>query len=87
VAGMGVDVADNATTAFVCLAHPGDLSLTVPAQVLANIPPQRLRPVQSLGVIYVGEIALTNPATFTASGLDSAQIMPGQFLGQSVFFK
>jgi uncharacterized protein (TIGR03437 family) len=87
VAGLSIDIADNATAAFVCVAHPGDSSLTVPVTVLANLPAQRLRPSQSLGVVYVGEVPLSSPSAITASGVSSGQILPGQFLGQSVWFK
>jgi uncharacterized protein (TIGR03437 family) len=87
VAGIGMDLADNATTAFVCQTRPGDLSFTVPVQILGSVPPQRLRPSQSLGVIYIGEVPLSNPVALTASGLNSGQVMPAQFLGQSIFFK
>jgi uncharacterized protein (TIGR03437 family) len=87
IAGLGVDIANNATTAFVCTAPPGAISFTVPVQALANLPPQHARPNQSLGAIYIGELPLSSPTTFTASGLNSAQIMPGQFLGQSVLIQ
>jgi hypothetical protein len=87
VAGGGVDISASATTVFVCLAHPGDLSLTVPPQVLANIPPQHTRPSQSLGAIYLDEMPFSSPTTFTASGLTAGQVMPAQVLGKSVAFQ
>ena len=87
VAGGGVDLPANATTAFVCVAHPGDLTLTVPPQILANIPAQHVRPSQSLGAIYVGEMPLSSPVAFTAPGLTSGQLMPAQVLGKSVSFQ
>ena len=87
VAGGGVDIPNNATTAFVCVAPAGALSFTVPPQVLANIPPQHTRPSQSLGAIYVGEMPLSSPTTFTASGLTSGLVLPAQVLGKSVAFQ
>lgn len=87
VAGGGVDIPNNATTAFVCVAHPGDLGLTVPPQVLANIPAQHTRASQSLGAIFVGEMPLSSPTVFSSSGLGTGQVMPAQVLGKSVSFQ
>jgi uncharacterized protein (TIGR03437 family) len=87
VAGVGVDLPANATTAFVCIAKPGDTSLTVPAAVLANVSAQHLRPSQSLGAIYVGEALLPNPVAFSAPGLTAGQLIPAQILGKSVSFQ
>ncbi|HTB11569.1 MAG TPA: hypothetical protein VK752_08360 [Bryobacteraceae bacterium] len=86
VAGGGADIPNSASTAFVCLAHPGDLTLTVPPLVLANVPAQHTRASQSLGVIYVGEMPLTSPTVFTA-GTASGQLLPAQVLGKSVSFQ
>ncbi len=87
VTGGGIDIPANATTSFVCLARPGDTSLTVPPTVLANIPAAHARLSQSLGAIYVGEMPLTNPVVFSAPGLTAAQLMPSQVLGKSVSFQ
>jgi hypothetical protein len=86
VAGGGIDLPNNATTAFLCVAHPGDISLTVPPQVMANIPAQHTNPAQSLGAIYIGEMPLTTPTVFSA-GSASGQVMPAQVLGKSVSFQ
>ena len=87
IAGGGVDIPNSATTAFVCVAPPGALTLTVPPQILANIPAAHTRSSQSLGAIYVGEIPLTSPTVFTAPGLTSGQVIPAQVLGKSVAFQ
>jgi hypothetical protein len=87
VAGGGVDLPANASTMFLCLAKPGDTSLTIPSVVLANIPAAHQRKLQSLGALYVGEWPLANPVAFSASGLDSGLVMPAQVLGKPVLFQ
>jgi uncharacterized protein (TIGR03437 family) len=87
IAGGGVDIPNNASTEFVCVTPPGSSSFTVPAAVLANIPAQHTRPSQSLGVIYIGEMPLSSPTTFTVSGIASGQLLPAQVLGKSVAFQ
>jgi hypothetical protein len=86
IAGGGVDIPNSATTAFVCVVPSGALSFTVPQQVLANIPAQHTRASQSLGVIYIGEMPLSSPTTFSA-GSSPGQVMPAQVLGKSVSFQ
>jgi uncharacterized protein (TIGR03437 family) len=87
ITGGAADFPSNSTTVFLCLAHPGDLSFTVPSAVLANMLPLRQRALQSLGAIYVGEWPLASPNAIQASGLDSGTAMPAQILGKSVNFQ
>jgi uncharacterized protein (TIGR03437 family) len=87
VAGAGADLPNNASSMFVCVAHPGDSSLTVPGDVLANMPAARTRLLESRGVIYVGEWPLTGPATFNATGLNSGFLVAAQLIGRTVMFQ
>ena len=87
VAGAGADLPNNASSMFVCVAHPGDISLTVPGDVLANMPAVRTRLIQSRGVIYVGQWPLGSPATFSASGVGSGFILPVEIQGRTVMFQ
>jgi uncharacterized protein (TIGR03437 family) len=87
IAGLGVDVPNNTTSGFLCTTHPTDTSFTVPPVVLANIPAQHTRASQSLGVIYIGEMPLSSPTTFSAGSISSGTLMPAQILGKSVAFQ
>jgi uncharacterized protein (TIGR03437 family) len=87
IAGGGVDIPNNASTEFVCVAPAGSSSFTVPTTTLANIPAQHTLASQSLGVIYIGAMPLTAPTTFTAQGISTGQILPAQVLGKSVVFQ
>lgn len=61
VSGLATDLPTNATAVFVCVAKPGDTSLTVPAYVLANFAATRARTLQSRGAIYVGSWPIGSP--------------------------
>jgi hypothetical protein len=87
VAGLAVDIPNSATSGFICTAHPTDTSFTVPPIVLANLPAQHTRASQSLGVIYIGEMPLSSPTTFSAGSVSSGTLMPAQVLGKSVAFQ
>ena len=51
----GADLPANASAVVLCMAPQGSASFTIPADVLANLPATRIRPMQSRGVIYVGQ--------------------------------
>ncbi len=70
VVGFGVDLPGNATTGFGCLAQPGASSITIPAYILANVPPTRQNVLQSKGVIYLVSLPQSSIANFAATGLD-----------------
>ncbi len=86
VAGAGEDMPDNASSMFICTAHPGDTSLTVPADVLANILPARTLLLQSRGALYVGQWPLASPPTFSASGI-TGFMLPVEVQGRTVMFQ
>ena len=85
--GAGVDVPTNATAMFVCVAPAASASFTVPSQILANLPATRPNLLQSKGVLYVGALPISSPASFTATGLDVGAILPGAFFGKTVIFQ
>jgi uncharacterized protein (TIGR03437 family) len=87
VSGGGVDLPANATGTFLCLAKPGDTSLTVPPDALANVPAAHARLVQSRGAIYVGQWPIATPAQFNASGLDSGLLLGTEVTGKTVAFQ
>ncbi len=87
IAGLAADIPNSATSGFICTAHPTDISFTVPSFVLANLPAQHTRASQSLGVIYIAEMPLSNPTTFSTGSISSGTLMPAQVLGKSVAFQ
>jgi uncharacterized protein (TIGR03437 family) len=87
IAGAGVDVPTNSTSVFLCIAAPGANSFTVPADVLANVPPTRLRLIQSKGVVYIGQWNLKTPAKIAAAGLDFSAVVPMFVTGTTVTFQ
>ena len=87
VTGGGADLPSNATATFLCVAPAGANRLTVPADVLANIPPTRPRLVQSLGAVYVGQWRLPSPVQFSAPGLDAGLLLSAHVHGKSVTFR
>jgi uncharacterized protein (TIGR03437 family) len=87
VSGGGVDLPANATGLFFCLARPGDTSLTVPADVLANVPAAHARLVQSRGAVYVGQWPMASPGQFSAPGLDAGLLLGTEVAGKTVAFQ
>jgi len=87
ISGAGADLPANASYVFVCAAPPGATSFTVPADVLANMPPVRNRLIQSRGVVYVGQWPIANPAGFTASGVNTGLVLPVEVSGRTVEFQ
>jgi uncharacterized protein (TIGR03437 family) len=87
VAGAAADLPNNASSVFICIAKPGDTSLTVPPYILSNMPGVRNRLIQSRGVVYVGQWPLASPTTFTAQGVDSGLLVPIETSGRTVMFQ
>jgi hypothetical protein len=86
-AGGAVDIPNNATSLFLCLAAPGSTSFTVPAAVLANIPASGARLKSSLAAIYLGQWNINSPTPFSASGLDKGILSVAGFSGREVIFQ
>jgi uncharacterized protein (TIGR03437 family) len=85
--GGGVDMPTNSSAVFACVAPAGTSSFTVPAIALANLPATRPKLIQSKGAVYVGALPTTNPASFSASGIDTGAIMAGAFAAKTVIFQ
>ena len=84
--GGGVDIPTNSSGVFACVAPAGSSSFTVPAIALANVPATRPNLIQSKGAVYVGALPTSNPAAFSASGIDSGAIVAGAFAAKTVIF-
>jgi uncharacterized protein (TIGR03437 family) len=82
VVGGSVDLPNNASGIFVCMAAPGASSITVPPVVMANLPPGRGNTRYSKAVVFVAAADAASP--FSASGLDSGTIAPVYLPGKAV---
>ncbi len=70
IVGVGEDLPTNSSTAFVCIAPLGATSLTVPPDILSNLPATRPNPLQSKDVIYLVTLAGSSIHSLNAKGLD-----------------
>lgn len=87
VVGIGVDLPTNSATAFACLAQPGASSLTVPPDVLANIPPTEQYVLNSADVIWLVSVPQSAVAAINASGLDTGIALFAYVNGKTVIFQ
>jgi hypothetical protein len=87
VAGGNVDLPTNSTAIFFCSAPAGATSLTVPAAILANVPPTRTNILQSKSVVYVGTLPLGNGGALRATGLDASVALSVFLAGKTVIFQ
>lgn len=88
IVGFGADLPTQSTTVFGCLAPPGANSFTVPTLVLANILPTRANPLQSRGVIYIGNAPNTSSAVnLGGAGLDAGFAVMQYATGKTVIFQ
>lgn len=83
--GGNVDVITNSSGIFVCVAAPGSTSITVPAAILANVPPGRGDPHYSLGAIFL--VAAGGTSTFSSSGLSDGFVVPIYLTEKAVVFQ
>ena len=66
----------NATGLFTCTAPGTATSFTIPSYILASIPTVGLRDrTPAMGLLIVGSAPLSNPLTFSASGLDYGAVL------------
>lgn len=70
VIGVGEDLPTNSTAVFKCVAQPGASSMTIPPDVLANLPSTRQDPLQSKDIFYLVNLAGTSIQKLNAKGLD-----------------
>ena len=87
VAGGAVDLPTNSSALFLCVAPVGATSFTVPAAVLSALPPSRPLASQTKAVLFVGTLPMGNSSVFTASGLDTAVMLPVFLSGRTVAFR
>ena len=70
VVGVGEDLPTNSSAVFKCVAAPGASSVTVPPDLLANLPATRSNLLQSKDIIYLVDLAGTSLTKLNAKGLD-----------------
>ena len=70
VIGFGEDLPVNSSVVFACLAKPGASSVTIPADILSNLPPTHGNPLRSKDVIYLLTVPGSSIQPIKASGLD-----------------
>jgi len=70
VVGVGEDLPTNSSVVFKCVALPGATSLTVPPDLLSNLPATRQNPLQSKDIVYLVNLAGTSIQKLNAKGLD-----------------
>src|SRR5581483_5131658 len=85
--GVGADITSNSATAFACVAQPGTNSLTVPADVLSNVPPTQQYVLNSADVIYLVSIPQSAIAAIKATGLDTGVALFAYVNGKTVIFQ
>ena len=81
VVGGSVDLPTDSSSIFVCTAAAGASSLTVPVEMLANLPPGR-GSAESRGVIFV--VGAGSVGAFSASGLNQGFLVPVYASGKAV---
>lgn len=70
VVGVGEDLPTNSSAVFKCIAAPGASSLTVPPDLLSNLPATRQNLLQSKDMLYLVDLAGTSIQKLNAKGLD-----------------
>jgi hypothetical protein len=71
VLGIGQDLPANSSAAFLCLGAPGATSITVPTDVLANVPATSASAVASKAALYLISAPAAATVPLTAKGLDA----------------
>ncbi len=87
VVGIGTDLPSNSAAAFACLAQPGASSLTVPADVLFNLPPTQQTVLNSADVLYLVSVPQSAIAALNATGLDTGVALFAYVNGKTVIFQ
>jgi uncharacterized protein (TIGR03437 family) len=82
VVGGSVDLPNNSSGIFVCVAAPGANSITVPPVLLANLPPGRRSTRYSKAIVFLAAAAASS--SFNAPGLDFGVISPIYLSGKAV---
>lgn len=85
--GGGFDASSNSSAVFTCVAQSGATSLTIPAAVLASVPPTRMGTGKFVGAIYLAQYQAASPARFSALGIDTGFLLPCGVVGKTVVFQ
>ena len=86
VAGVSVQLADNASALFVCSAQPQAGALTVPSYVLGSLPASPASPKSTDGVLLVGSAPLRKPPALSAPGLDAGWLLFTSWSSRTVWW-
>jgi len=78
------DLPTNSSDAAVCMAPAGASSLTIPTDLLSNMPATRGNPLQSKHVIYLIAMAGTSVDPINATGLDVGITEFDSIIGKTV---
>lgn len=84
IVAVGSDLPTNSSALAFCVVPAGASSFTVPAQVLAALPPSRINPLASKDVIYLYSV---DSSPLKASGLTVGAASGGYVLGKTVTFQ
>lgn len=87
VAGFAVDLPNNSTSVFACIAGPGVKQFTVPAAALANFPVTSPDPWKSKGLIYLINRPASGTKDLKATGVDIGGLVLQSALGKTVIFQ
>lgn len=87
ILGFGVDLPNNSTTVFGCLAAAGATGFTVPPLAMANIPPTRANPLNSKSVIYLLSYPDSGLVSLGNSGVDRSYAAFTYLNGKTVIFQ
>jgi uncharacterized protein (TIGR03437 family) len=82
VVGGSVDLPTNSSSLFVCSAAASATSITVPSDMLANLPPDRGSTRDSKAMLFL--IGASPSSTFTAASLSSGILSPTYVAGKTV---
>jgi uncharacterized protein (TIGR03437 family) len=87
IIGIGEDLPTNSSATFVCMAQPGATSITIPPDLLSNMPPSRLNVLQSKDIIYMVTLSGTSVQPLAATGIDQGLTGFYSIVGKTVFFQ
>jgi hypothetical protein len=87
IVGGAVDLPTNSSALFQCIAPSGATSFTVPPAILSALPASRRLASQTKAVLFVGTLPLGSTSVITATGLDTAVLLPIFLNGRTVSFR
>jgi uncharacterized protein (TIGR03437 family) len=89
IAGVGVNLSENASAEFVCASDPAAGSFTAPPQILQAMPPapDPSYPLNAFGYVYVGRQSVRAPANFEATGIAAGRALVSQRAGRAILFR